>query len=54
MHPGATRADWSWFRTFAALKPGAEAEVVRAKLAPILRGFQEERASAWKTQTKSC
>jgi predicted permease len=52
MHPGATRADWSWFRTFAILKPGVEPELVRAKLHPVLRAFQEERARGWTSQTK--
>src|SRR4051812_20544772 len=52
MHPAVTRADSSWFRTFAILKPGASAELVRSKLAPVMRAFNEERASVWKAQTK--
>ncbi len=52
MHPGVTRSDWSWFRTLAAFRPGVEPERVRSKLAPVLRGFQEERVKSWSAQTK--
>ncbi|HXE06240.1 MAG TPA: ADOP family duplicated permease, partial [Bryobacteraceae bacterium] len=44
MHPGVTHSDWSWFRTFVQLKPGAAAEPLRAKLDAIFRASQEERA----------
>ena len=52
MHEGVTRSDWSWFRTLAVLKPGAAVQRVRAKLQPVLRAFQEERAKVWTGQTK--
>jgi predicted permease len=53
MHPGATKSDWSWFRTFAILRPGVEPERVRAKLHPVLRAFQAERAKSWTSQTRA-
>jgi len=52
MHPGVTRADWSWFRTLAILQPDAGSELVRAKLHALLRAFQQERAKGWTSQTK--
>lgn len=52
MHGGVTRANWSWFRTFAILKPGVAAELVRGKLHPVLRGFNEERAKTLTSQSR--
>jgi predicted permease len=52
MHEGVAHSDWSWFRTLAALKPGAAVERVRSSLQPVLRAFQEERAKVWTGQTK--
>jgi predicted permease len=52
MHPGVTRADWSWFRTFAMLKPGAAPEPLAAKLRPTFAAFQRERAGGWTNQSK--
>jgi predicted permease len=35
MNPGVTHSDWSWFRTFVKLKPGAALEPLQEKLAAI-------------------
>jgi putative ABC transport system permease protein len=32
MHPGATRDDWNWHRSFAIVPPGASMETIHAKL----------------------
>ena len=47
MYGGVTRADWSWFRTWALLKPDASAEPVRDRLRPPFQAFQEERAKGF-------
>jgi predicted permease len=52
MHPAVQRSDSSWFRTLVLLNRGVSPERIRDKLHPILRGFQEERARGWSTQTK--
>jgi predicted permease len=52
MSPYVTRSDASWFRPFAALKPGVAAEPLRARLDAIQRAFNEERARGWTSQTK--
>ena len=43
MHPGVLRADWTWTRTLARVKPGVPIEALRAKLNAISRAFEEER-----------
>lgn len=52
MYEGVTHSDWSWFRTVALLKPGVSPDLVREKLQPILRAFQEERAKGWSAESK--
>lgn len=44
MHPGVTRDDWSWIRTFVQFKPGANPAVVRDKLQAVFNRVQRERA----------
>ena len=44
MHWGITHADWSLFRTFVHLQPGAAAEPVRDRLSATLRALNEEKA----------
>jgi putative ABC transport system permease protein len=44
MNPSATRADSTWHRTLAILKPGANAERVRQKLDVVSLAFERERA----------
>ena len=44
MHPGASRDDWTWHRTFALIPPGAARERIRAKLDATSRAFERERA----------
>lgn len=39
-----SRSDYQWFRTFAQLKPGANASQVLEKLRPTFQAFEEERA----------
>jgi putative ABC transport system permease protein len=48
MHPDATRGDSTWIRIFALLKPGAQAEQVRARLYATSRAFETERAKGFK------
>jgi putative ABC transport system permease protein len=52
MHPGVLRADWSWMRTLARVKPGVPIEPLRAKLNAISRAFEEERAKGLKGMSK--
>ena len=52
MNPYVGRADASWFRPMAVLKPGVAVEPLRLKLHAMLRAFQEERAKTWTSQTK--
>ncbi len=52
MNPNVTRADSSWFRPLAILKPAVAVEPVRLKLHAVMRTFQEERAKGWTSQTK--
>ncbi|MCC6536501.1 MAG: ABC transporter permease [Bryobacterales bacterium] len=40
-------AGWSWFRTWAALKPGASSELVRQKCEAIIRAHRAERVKQW-------
>jgi predicted permease len=47
MNPGVTHSDWSWFRTFAKLRPSVAAEPVRERLASIFQAVQEERAKGF-------
>jgi putative ABC transport system permease protein len=43
MHPCVLRADCSWMRTLARVKPGVAMEPLRAKLSAISRAFEAER-----------
>ncbi|MEO8026386.1 MAG: ABC transporter permease [Bryobacteraceae bacterium] len=52
MQPNVMRSDSSWFRPLAVLKPAMPVEPVRARLRVIFDTFQEERANAWKSQSK--
>jgi predicted permease len=52
MHPGVNRSDMSWFRPLAMLKPGVDAEPVRARLHAITNASNQERAKTWTSQTK--
>ncbi|MBA0085857.1 MAG: ABC transporter permease, partial [Acidobacteria bacterium Pan2503] len=52
MHEGVMHSDWSWFRTLAILQPGVRADAVREKLQPVMQAFNEERAKAFKTESK--
>ena len=52
MHPGVLRADWTWMRTLARVKPGVPIEPLRAKLNAISRAFEEERARGLKGMSK--
>ena len=52
MHPGVNRSDMSWFRPLAMLKPGVDAEPVRARLHAITNASNRERAKTWTSQTK--
>jgi predicted permease len=52
MNPSVNRSDSSWFRPLAVVKPGVAVEPIRQKLHTILRGFQEERAKGWTSQSK--
>ncbi len=45
--PAVTRADSTWFRTIANLKPRVNLEVVRAKLDAATRAFETERAKGF-------
>jgi len=47
MHPGVIRSDWSWFRTFVHLKPGAAIEPLREQLYATMRTFDAERAKGF-------
>ncbi len=47
MHPGVTHKDWTWHRTLAVVKPGAEFEPLRQKLEATSRAFEEERAKGF-------
>lgn len=44
MHDGVRHADWSWFRTFARMKPGVAVAPIGEKLNALFRAFQQERA----------
>jgi predicted permease len=44
MHAGIDRADWSWFRTYVRLNPGALAIPVQDRLRGAFRTFREETA----------
>jgi predicted permease len=48
MNEGVNEPNSAWFRTFAALKPGASAEQVRDRLSPIVQAYQEELAKGFK------
>ncbi len=47
MHEGVTHSDWSWFRTFIQLKPGASRDRVREQLQAIWTRVQTERAKGF-------
>jgi len=53
MHAGVGHADWSWFRTFARMKPGVAVGPIRERLNAMFRAFQQEsakEASGWPKQ----
>src|SRR5580658_9196067 len=52
MHPGATRADWTWMRTLARVKPGVALEPLRAKLDAISGAFERDRAKGFREWPK--
>jgi putative ABC transport system permease protein len=52
MQPWVKRSDASWFRTMVQLKRGTAPEPVLDRLRGPFHAFQEERASAWTSQTK--
>jgi len=47
MHGGVTHDDWSWFRTFVRLKPGAMPQPVRDKLQAVFQSVQGERVKGF-------
>jgi predicted permease len=53
MHPRVTRADATWFRTFARMKAGVAAEPVRARLHATSRAFEEERAQGFTNMSRA-
>jgi predicted permease len=52
MHPGATRSDWTWFRTMATVKPGEVVEPIRARLHATSHAWEEERAKGFTGMSK--
>ena len=52
MNPYVTRSDASWFRPFAALKPGVEPQRLRESLQAVSNAFQQERAKTFTDQSK--
>jgi predicted permease len=44
MHAGVSRADWSWFRTFARLKRNAVVDPVRERLRATFRAYRQQVA----------
>ena len=55
MHAGVNRSNWSWFRTWARLKPGVAVEPVRDRLRAVFRAFREERVkefAGWPKQRR--
>src|SRR5258708_11759266 len=47
MHAGVTHDDWSWFRTFVRLKPGAMPQPVRDKLQAVFQSVKGERVKGF-------
>jgi hypothetical protein len=47
MNAAVERADSTWLRTLARLKPGARVEPVRAKLNATSLAFEQERAKGF-------
>ncbi|MEO8661572.1 MAG: FtsX-like permease family protein, partial [Bryobacteraceae bacterium] len=52
MHAGVPHADWTWFRTLAMIRPGANVETLRAKLDATSRAFEQERAKGFGGMTR--
>lgn len=46
--PAILEANWSWFRTWVQLKPGADREVVRQKVRAAYLAFRTDRTKEWK------
>ena len=52
MNRSVARADSTWHRTLAVLKPGASAEPIRQKLNAISLAFEQDRARAFTNMSK--
>ncbi len=52
MNAGVSHPKWTWFRTFALLKAGANVQTVQDRLRVIFRVFQEERVKEAAGQPK--
>ena len=53
MSPKVIRADQTWIRTLARLRPGVAVEPLRAKLNATSRAFEEERAKGFSGMTET-